>query len=104
MKMWAWSVIRVAELKQTHAVLPSAGSKKLAQRCDEPLVLGAGPDRDAHRARSSERCPSTHQDAAFICELVLARMNDAIARQRKPHPDEVRNLVAFCVAGVERKK
>jgi AcrR family transcriptional regulator len=46
----------------------------------------------------------SHQDAAFICELVLARMNDAIARKRKPHPDEVRNLVAFCLAGVERKK
>lgn len=46
----------------------------------------------------------SHQDASFICELVLARMNDAIALERKPHPDEVRNLVAFCLAGVERKK
>jgi AcrR family transcriptional regulator len=46
----------------------------------------------------------THQDASFVCELVLAQMNDAIARQRKPHPDEVRNLVAFCLAGVKRRK
>lgn len=46
----------------------------------------------------------THQDASFACELVLAEMNDAIARRRKPHPDEVRNLVAFCLAGMKRKR
>ena len=46
----------------------------------------------------------SRQDASFMCDLVLAQMNDAIARSRKPHPDEVRNLVAFCLAGVNRKR
>jgi AcrR family transcriptional regulator len=42
----------------------------------------------------------THQDAAFVCDLVLARMNDAIAHRRRPHPQEVERLVGFCLAGV----
>jgi AcrR family transcriptional regulator len=42
----------------------------------------------------------THQDAAFVCDLVLARMNDAIAHRRRPHPQEVQRLVGFCLAGV----
>jgi AcrR family transcriptional regulator len=43
----------------------------------------------------------THQDAAFVCDLVLARMNDAIAHRRRPHPQEVQRLVGFCLAGVK---
>jgi AcrR family transcriptional regulator len=39
-------------------------------------------------------------DAAFVCELTLARMNDAIIQRRSPEPREVRNLVEFCLAGV----
>ncbi len=42
----------------------------------------------------------THQDASFVCDLVLARMNDAIAHRRRPHPQEVQRLVGFCLAGV----
>ena len=42
----------------------------------------------------------SHQDAAFVVDLVLARMNDAIAHRRRPQPNEVQNLVAFCLAGV----
>jgi AcrR family transcriptional regulator len=42
----------------------------------------------------------TRQDAAFVCDLVLARMNDAIAHRRRPHPDEVANLVTFCLGGI----
>ncbi len=42
----------------------------------------------------------THQDAAFVCELVLARMNDAIAHRRRPHPQEVQRLVGFCLGGI----
>jgi AcrR family transcriptional regulator len=41
------------------------------------------------------------QDAAFICELALARMNDAIAHRRKPSPREVQGLVRFCLAGIQ---
>ena len=39
-------------------------------------------------------------DAQFICELSLALMNDAIAHRRRPQPQEVQRLVAFCLAGV----
>jgi len=42
----------------------------------------------------------TDQDAQFVCELALARMNDAIAHRRRPQPQEVQRLVAFCLAGV----
>ncbi len=39
--------------------------------------------------------------ASFICELAIARMNDAIARRRRPHPDEVKALVSFCLGGIK---
>ena len=42
----------------------------------------------------------TDEDASFVCELALARMNDAIAHRRRPQPPEVERLVAFCIAGV----
>jgi AcrR family transcriptional regulator len=38
--------------------------------------------------------------AAFVCELALARMNDAIAQRRRPSTAEVQRLVRFCLAGV----
>jgi len=42
----------------------------------------------------------SRQDAAFICDLALARMNDAITHRRRPHPDEVKQLISFCIAGI----
>jgi AcrR family transcriptional regulator len=42
----------------------------------------------------------TEPDASFVCELALAIMNDAIAHRRRPQPQEVQRLVAFCLAGV----
>ncbi len=39
--------------------------------------------------------------ASFICELAIARMNDAIAHRRRPHPDEVKALVSFCLGGIK---
>ena len=42
----------------------------------------------------------TDEDASLVCELALARMNDAIAHRRRPQPHEVERLVAFCIAGV----
>jgi AcrR family transcriptional regulator len=42
----------------------------------------------------------TDEDARFVCDLALARMNDAIAHRRRPAPTEVRRLVAFCLSGV----
>ena len=42
----------------------------------------------------------TDQDAAFVCELAMTHMNDAITNRRHPQPQEVQHLVAFCLAGV----
>ena len=39
-------------------------------------------------------------DAWFVCDLALARMNDAIAHRRRPSVAEGRRLVAFCLSGV----
>jgi AcrR family transcriptional regulator len=38
--------------------------------------------------------------AQFVCDLALARMNEAIAHRRRPRRAEVQDLVAFCHAGV----
>jgi AcrR family transcriptional regulator len=38
--------------------------------------------------------------AQFVCDLALARMNEAIAHRRRPSRSEVQDLVAFCHAGV----
>ena len=43
-------------------------------------------------------------DAGLVCELVLARMNDAIAHRRRPHQKEVEHLVGFCLAGISRQE
>jgi len=43
------------------------------------------------------------EDAELVRDLALARMNDAIAHRRTPTKREVKNLVAFCLAGVERR-
>ncbi|MDQ1381091.1 MAG: hypothetical protein QOJ71_1810, partial [Actinomycetota bacterium] len=51
-------------------------------------------------APSVKALGGTDHDAAFVCELALARMNDAIVQRRSPEPGEVRNLVEFCLAGV----
>jgi AcrR family transcriptional regulator len=42
----------------------------------------------------------SEDDASFVCELALARMNEAIAHRRRPNAQEVEHLVEFCLAGV----
>jgi len=39
--------------------------------------------------------------ASFICDLAIARMNDAIAHRRRPHADEIKALVSFCLGGIK---
>jgi AcrR family transcriptional regulator len=51
-------------------------------------------------APSVRALDGTDDDAQFVCELALARMNDAIAHRRRPSAAEVRRLVAFCLSGV----
>ena len=41
----------------------------------------------------------TDDGAAFVCDLALARMNDAITHRRRPEAQEVQRLVEFCLAG-----
>jgi AcrR family transcriptional regulator len=42
----------------------------------------------------------TPADATLVCELALARMNDAIANRRTPSRDEIESLIAFCLGGI----
>jgi len=42
----------------------------------------------------------TADDARFVCDLALARMNDAIAHRRIPSNGEIQRLVEFCLAGI----
>jgi AcrR family transcriptional regulator len=42
----------------------------------------------------------TPGDATLLCELVLARMNDAITHRRTPSRDEIESLYAFCLGGI----
>jgi len=39
--------------------------------------------------------------ASFICDLAIARMNDAIAHRHRPHADEIKALVSFCLGGIK---
>jgi AcrR family transcriptional regulator len=39
--------------------------------------------------------------ASFVCDLAIARMNEAIAQRRRPHPDEIKALVSFCLGGIK---
>jgi AcrR family transcriptional regulator len=39
--------------------------------------------------------------ASFVCDLAIARMNEAIAHRRRPHPDEIKALVSFCLGGIK---
>jgi AcrR family transcriptional regulator len=51
-------------------------------------------------APSVQALGGTDEDARFVCDLALTRMNDAIAHRRRPSAAEVRRLVAFCLSGV----
>jgi AcrR family transcriptional regulator len=51
-------------------------------------------------APSARALGGTDRDAAFVCDLALTRMNDAITHRRSPEPAEVHDLVEFCLAGV----
>jgi AcrR family transcriptional regulator len=51
-------------------------------------------------APSVQALGGTDRDAAFVCDLALTRMNDAITHRRSPEPAEVHDLVEFCLAGV----
>jgi AcrR family transcriptional regulator len=72
---------------------------RLADRYPDDLAA-------THRELLATLAPSvralggTEHDAAFVCELALSHMNDAIIHRASPEPSEVRALVEFCLAGV----
>jgi AcrR family transcriptional regulator len=72
---------------------------RLADRYPEDLAATRA-DLLTTLAPSVQALGGTDHDAAFVCELTLARMNDAIIQRRSPEPAEVRSLVEFCLAGV----
>jgi AcrR family transcriptional regulator len=72
---------------------------RLAERFPEDIAASRTELLDT-LSPSVRALGGTDQDASFVCELVLARMNDAIAHRRRPQPQEVQRLVAFCLAGV----
>ena len=74
-------------------------SARLADRYPDDLTASRNGLLDT-LAPSVRALGGTRQDASFICDLALARMNDAIAHRRRPHPDEVHHLVSFCLTGV----
>jgi AcrR family transcriptional regulator len=43
----------------------------------------------------------TGHATSFIADLVIARMNDAIAHRRKPDRAETNELVSFCLGGIQ---
>ena len=101
-RRWIEGVLAQARDKQAaEATRPFAiNGARLADRY--PTDLAASREALlASLAPAVRALGGTLQDASFIRDLALARMNDAIVARRRPHPDEVRNLVAFCLAGIK---
>ena len=73
---------------------------RLAERFPEDLGASRAELLET-LAPSVRALGGTVRDASFVCELVLARMNDAIAHRRRPQPQEVQRLVGFCLGGIQ---
>jgi AcrR family transcriptional regulator len=101
MRRWIEGVMAQArDPRAADATRPFAlNGARLADRFPDDLAASRTELLDT-LSPSVRALGGTHQDAAFVCDLVLARMNDAIAHRRRPHPQEVQRLVGFCLAGV----
>lgn len=103
-KVRVWIEGVMAQARNQHAAdatRPFAiNGARLADRFPDDLAA-------ARRELVDTLAPAVHElggrgaYASFICELAIARMNDAIARRRRPHPDEVKALVSFCLGGIK---
>ena len=100
-RLWIEGVLAQARNPEAaEATRPFAiNGARLADRYPEDLAATRA-DLLTTLAPSVKALGGTDHDAAFVCELALARMNDAIVQRRSPEPVEVRNLVEFCLAGV----
>jgi AcrR family transcriptional regulator len=79
----------------------AVNGSRLADRFPDELAASRGELVET-LAPAVRALGGSRLDAAFICDLALARMNDAIAHRRRPHPDEVTQLISFCIAGLHR--
>ncbi len=100
-RLWIEGVLAQARNPEAaEATRPFAiNGARLADRYPADLVATRAQLLDT-LAPSVRALGGTDEDASFVCELALARMNDAIAHRRRPQPHEVERLVAFCIAGV----
>jgi AcrR family transcriptional regulator len=100
-RRWIEGVMAQArDARAAEATRPFAmNGARLADRFPDDLARSR-TELVATLAPSIRELGSSDQDATFVCELALARMNDAITHRRKPPPQEVQRLVAFCLAGV----
>ncbi len=65
-----------------------------------PISSRPAPSSSPRSRRRCRRSAEPTDDAAFVCDLALTRMNDAITHRRSPESAEVQHLVEFCLAGV----
>jgi AcrR family transcriptional regulator len=100
-RAWIEGVMAQAiDTRAAHATRPFAlNGARLADRFPADLAAGRA-ELVATLAPAIRDLGGSDDDAVFVCELALARMNDAIAHRRTPSKSEVKNLVAFCLAGV----
>ena len=81
---------------------PSVRVQRRAARrpASPPTSPRAAPRCSTSLAPAVRALGGTDDDAEFVRDLALARMNDAIAHRRVPSRAETQRLVAFCLAGI----
>ncbi len=103
-KVRVWIEGVIAQARDRHAAeatRPFAiNGVRLAARFPDDLAAARDELIDT-LAPAVEALGGGRMSAAFICDLALARMSDAIARGRRPGNDEIADLVSFCLAGVK---
>jgi AcrR family transcriptional regulator len=101
----AWIEGVMAQARDPHAAeatRPFAiNGVRLADRFPDDLAASRDELLDT-LAPAVEALGGTRTQAAFVRDLALARMSDAIAARRRPDNRELEQLVAFCLAGVRR--
>jgi hypothetical protein len=101
-RVWIEGVLAQARDKRAaEATRPFAiNGPRLAARFPEALASSRAELVDT-LAPSVEALGGGRMSAAFVCDLALARMSDAIARSHRPGTEEIAQLVGFCLAGVK---
>jgi len=103
-RAWVEGVMAQAiDARAAHATRPFAlNGARLADRFPADLAASRA-ELAATLVPAVRALGGSDDDAVLVCELALARMNDAIAHRRAPSKTEVKNLVAFCLAGATHR-